>query len=155
VTKSKRKKIAIGILTLAFIGTSSIGFVVAEQSSKSVKEISPSATTILYDDQGKEIGNIHAIEDRRPVKLSQVPQNLQDAFIATEDNRFYSHMGVDPKGVFRALYANITGGTVSEGGSTITQQLAKNAYLTQEQTITRKIKEAVLALWLEHKYSKK
>ena len=151
----KNTMAAIGVLTGAFAVTSIGGFMLAENSVKGIKDISPSATTILYDDKGTEIGTIHAIEDRRPVKLSQVPQNLQNAFIATEDNRFYSHLGVDPKGIARALYANLTGGTVSEGGSTITQQLAKNAYLTQEQTFTRKIKEAVLAVWLEYKYSKK
>ena len=150
---SKTKKIIIAV-SLTFATSSIVSGMLISKAASNLKEITPTATTILYDDAGTEIGTIHAVEDRRPVKLSQIPKDLQNAFIATEDNRFYQHHGVDLKGIARALYTNITGNQVAEGGSTITQQLAKNAYLTQERTITRKIQEAMLAVFLEYKYSK-
>lgn len=89
------------------------------------------------------------------VKLADLPPYLPDAFIAVEDRRFYSHGGIDPYGILRAVMRDAAGGAMVQGGSTITQQLAKNLFLTQERTFSRKIQEAVLALWLEHKYSKK
>jgi penicillin-binding protein 1A len=88
------------------------------------------------------------------VRLADVPPYLPKAFVAIEDRRFYSHFGVDPMGIGRALLRNVTGRGGMQGGSTLTQQLAKNLFLTQERTISRKIQEAILALWLEHKYSK-
>ncbi|WP_374545921.1 PBP1A family penicillin-binding protein [Rhodoblastus sp.] len=88
------------------------------------------------------------------VPLRDLPPYLPKAFIAIEDRRFYSHWGVDPVGVVRALTKNVTGRGTVQGGSTLTQQLAKNLFLTQERTVSRKIQEAILALWLEHKYSK-
>lgn len=89
------------------------------------------------------------------VPLAELPPHLPNAFIAIEDRRFYSHYGIDPQGIARAVVANVTRRGVSQGGSTITQQLAKNLFLTQERTLWRKLQEAELALWLEHKYSKK
>lgn len=89
------------------------------------------------------------------VALGELPAYLPNAFLAIEDRRFYSHFGIDPLGVVRALTANILNRGVSQGGSTITQQLAKNLFLTQERTLWRKLQEAELALWLERKYSKK
>lgn len=91
----------------------------------------------------------------REVSLSELPPYLPQAFIAIEDRRFYTHAGIDPIGIGRALLRNImrAGGGV-QGGSTLTQQLAKNLFLTQERTASRKIQEAILALWLERNYSK-
>jgi penicillin-binding protein 1A len=88
------------------------------------------------------------------VRLADMPPYLPKAFIAIEDRRFFSHLGIDPQGMLRALLRNIAGGGMVQGGSTLTQQLAKNLFLTQERTVSRKIQEAILALWLEHKYSK-
>ena len=88
------------------------------------------------------------------VPLKELPPYLPQAFIAIEDRRFYSHHGVDPIGIVRALIANLMHRGVSQGGSTITQQLAKNLFLTQERTYQRKLEEAVLALWLERKFTK-
>jgi penicillin-binding protein 1A len=88
------------------------------------------------------------------IRLKDLPPYLPKAFVAIEDRRFYSHWGIDPLGVVRALTRNVTGRGTMQGGSTLTQQLAKNLFLTQERTISRKIQEAILALWLEHKYSK-
>ena len=88
------------------------------------------------------------------VALKELPSYLPKAFIAIEDRRFYSHYGIDPLGIARAAVANLLHRGVSQGGSTLTQQLAKNLFLTQERTMQRKLQEAELALWLEHKYSK-
>jgi penicillin-binding protein 1A len=89
------------------------------------------------------------------VPIGDLPDYVPNAFIAIEDRRFYSHRGVDPLGITRAFVANIIHRGTAQGGSTITQQLAKNLFLTQERTVTRKLQEIVLALWLEHKYSKR
>jgi penicillin-binding protein 1A len=88
------------------------------------------------------------------VALKDLPPYLPKAFIAIEDRRFYSHYGVDPLGIARAAVANVLHRGVSQGGSTLTQQLAKNLFLTQERTMQRKLQEVELALWLERKHSK-
>ena len=88
------------------------------------------------------------------VPIGALPPYLPQAFIAIEDRRFYSHFGVDPAGIARAFAANIMRRGVSQGGSTLTQQLAKNLFLTQERTMSRKLAEVELALWLERKYTK-
>src|SRR3954462_2931761 len=88
------------------------------------------------------------------VSLKDLPPHLPKAFIAIEDRRFYSHFGIDPIGILRALVTNVMHRGVSQGGSTLTQQLAKNLFLTQERTMARKLQEAELALWLERKHSK-
>ncbi|GLR98419.1 MULTISPECIES: transglycosylase domain-containing protein [Bradyrhizobium] len=88
------------------------------------------------------------------VALKDLPPYLPKAFIAIEDRRFYSHFGIDPVGILRALVTNVLHRGVSQGGSTLTQQLAKNLFLTQERTIQRKLQEAELAIWLERKHSK-
>jgi penicillin-binding protein 1A len=88
------------------------------------------------------------------VLIRDLPPYLPKAFVAIEDRRFYSHFGVDPVGIARALVTNVTSGQTMQGGSTLTQQLAKNLFLTQERTASRKIQEAILSLWLERKFSK-
>src|SRR5580692_1703347 len=88
------------------------------------------------------------------VALKDLPPYLPKAFIAIEDRRFYSHYGVDPWGIVRAAVTNVLHRGVSQGGSTLTQQLAKNLFLTQERTLQRKLQEAELAFWLERKHSK-
>ena len=90
----------------------------------------------------------------QPLTLKEMSPYLPKAVIATEDRRFYSHFGVDPIGLARALFANISAGRVVQGGSTITQQLAKNLFLTPERSLSRKIQETLLALWLEHRFTK-
>jgi penicillin-binding protein 1B len=108
--------------------------------------LEPELLTSILSDQ---------LENRRPVTLDQVPKSLQDAVVATEDVRFWHHPGVDPIGLFRALFRNIRAGGVAEGGSTLTQQLVKNYYLTNERTYKRKAIEAFMAVILDAKYSKK
>ncbi|MFE1602775.1 transglycosylase domain-containing protein [Methylobacterium sp. ID0610] len=90
----------------------------------------------------------------RTVAIRELPPYLPRAFVAIEDRRFYGHLGIDPIGIARAVAQNLTRRGVAQGGSTLTQQLAKNLFLTQERTASRKIQEAILALWLEHTYSK-
>ncbi len=89
-----------------------------------------------------------------PLALNEMPAYVPRAFVAIEDRRFYENFGIDPYGIVRAAMANILHMGVSQGGSTITQQLAKNLFLTQERTIHRKLQEVLLALWLDHKFSK-
>src|SRR3954447_21377022 len=90
----------------------------------------------------------------RTVALKELSPYLPKAFVAIEDRRFYDHFGIDPVGITRAMMRNVTRRGVAQGGSTLTQQLAKNLFLTQERTASRKIQEAILALWLERNYSK-
>jgi penicillin-binding protein 1A len=88
------------------------------------------------------------------VSADKIPKNLANAILATEDRRFYYHFGLDPIGLFRAVVVNVTQKGVVQGGSTITQQLAKNLFLSQDRTLKRKIQEALLAIWLEYKLTK-
>ncbi len=88
------------------------------------------------------------------VPLAELPRYVPEAFIAVEDRRFYSHRGIDPWGILRAGIADVFHRDAAQGGSTITQQLAKNLFLTHERTLARKLEEALLALWLEHNFSK-
>ena len=88
------------------------------------------------------------------IRLIDLPPYLPKAFVAIEDRRFYVHHGIDPAGIARALLVNLLHRGGVQGGSTLTQQLAKNVFLTQERTVSRKIQEAILAIWLEHRYNK-
>jgi penicillin-binding protein 1A len=112
----------------------------------------PPNIAILADD-GSLIAN-RGDTGGAAVHLGELPPYLPKAFVAIEDRRFYSHFGIDPIGIARAVVRDVTGRGGMEGGSTLTQQLAKNLFLTQERTLSRKIQEAILALWLERKYSK-
>lgn len=117
--------------------------------------LSPAASSQIYDCKGRLITTVHAKQNRLPVKLADTPKDLQNAFIAAEDIRFYKHHGIDPIGIARAVVSNIRHrDATGQGGSTITQQLARNAFLTQEQTLKRKLLEAVLAVEIENKYTK-
>ena len=113
----------------------------------------PDAASQFYDINGNVIYTTLSEERRVPVSIDKIPKHVQQAFIAIEDNRFYEHSGIDYRGTARALVSTLSGREV-QGGSTITQQLAKNAFLTQERSIIRKIKEAFIAKELEHKYTK-
>jgi penicillin-binding protein 1A len=110
------------------------------------------AVTFL-DRYGNEIGS-RGIRHNDSVPLNQFPDNLIKAVLATEDRRFYDHFGIDVAGIARAFVTNARAGGVVQGGSSITQQLAKNLFLSNERTLDRKIKEAFLALWLEARLTK-
>ncbi|MBU5427059.1 PBP1A family penicillin-binding protein [Tissierella pigra] len=106
-------------------------------------------TSTIYDSSGNLIEKIQAPEFRTIVKVNQMPEYLKDAFISIEDERFIKHVGVDPKGIISAVMDNLKAGSTVRGASTITQQLARNVYLTLEKSWDRKIKEAYLALQIE------
>ncbi|MDI6840643.1 MAG: PBP1A family penicillin-binding protein [bacterium] len=113
----------------------------------------PSKITRLYDRNGKVLHEFY--EQRRiPIPLEDIPKPLIDATILAEDRKFYRHWGIDLSGITRAMLANILHLRVTQGGSTITQQLARNLFLTQERSVLRKIKETLLAINIEHSYSK-
>ena len=111
------------------------------------------ANVMVVAANGTVIGN-RGETGGEAVRLFELPPYLPNAVLAIEDRRFYSHYGVDPIGLARASYVNLIAGGVRQGGSTITQQLAKNLFLKPERTIKRKVQEVLLALWLEHKFSK-
>lgn len=112
-------------------------------------------STKIYDKTGKILlYEISAGERRTVVPLSGIPQTLKDATIAIEDENFYTGSGIDWRAIVRAFIANLEHGEIVQGGSTITQQLARNAFLSLEQTLSRKIREAILAIQLNRRYSK-
>jgi len=114
----------------------------------------PSQISRIYDIEGNEIGTFKQFETSIPVKIEDIPPVLKQAVIAAEDRRFYSHGGVDLHGTMRALIADIRGRDLSQGGSTITQQLVKNTLTGNERSISRKIREAVLASQLDRQMDK-
>lgn len=120
---------------------------------EALEEYRPSITSRVYSDSGELLSEFY-VENRTPVKLEDIPKRLIQALIATEDARFYQHRGLDLRGIVRALYRNIRAGKIVEGGSTLTQQLAKVLFLTPEKSLTRKLKEMTLALRIEQRYTK-
>lgn len=114
----------------------------------------PVASTQLLDCNGVLFYSIHGSENRIPVKLTTLPANLAHAVVAIEDERFYTHSGLDFIAISRAVLSDLLSMSIAEGGSTLTQQLARNALLSHEQTVIRKLKEALLAIKIEQKYSK-
>ncbi|MEO0441207.1 MAG: transglycosylase domain-containing protein [Pseudomonadota bacterium] len=115
--------------------------------SKSLEPIAPPQITLLTSD-GQPIARNGAVVDE-PVDTETLPDHVIEAFLAIEDRRFYSHWGVDPRGLARAMWSNATGSGMKQGGSTITQQLAKLTFLTPERSLTRKAREMLIAFWLE------
>src|SRR4026208_2083160 len=122
-------------------------------SVSQLESFNASDGTKVYDDNDELIAEFH-VERRIFVPLAQIPKSLREAVLATEDSRFYSHHGVDPMGIARAVYQNFRRGRIVEGGSTITQQLATVLFLTPDKSLERTLQEAVLALELERRYSK-
>ncbi|GEL08860.1 transglycosylase domain-containing protein [Salisediminibacterium halotolerans] len=117
------------------------------------QELVMSEVTSVVDSEGEMITRMFA-ENRELVDLDDVPEHVQDAFIAVEDRRFYDHTGIDFRAIGRALYRDLLAGSMDEGGSTITQQLAKNAFLSPEKSLMRKTEEALIAINLEKRYTK-
>lgn len=118
-----------------------------------IESYTPSVPTKVYDINGKVIDILYK-ESRIPAQFDEVPQSVKDAFISIEDRRFYSHYGMDPIGILRAIAINIKYRSRRQGASTFTQQLARNAFLTHEKKISRKIKEAILTIEIEKTYTK-
>lgn len=133
----------IGYLVIIFLGN----FVIDD------KKLVFESTSRIVDEQGNEITKMYD-QNRELVSIDDIPLYVQHAFVAAEDTRFYEHHGVDFTSLFRALYKDILAGSKVEGGSTITQQLAKNIFLTNEKTWLRKTKELIIAVNLEQRYTK-
>ncbi|MEK5100142.1 transglycosylase domain-containing protein [Bacillus sp. FSL W8-0848] len=133
----------LAYITIIFLGD----YVIDE------KKLIFNASSKIVDQNGEEIASLYT-ENRRPVSIDEVPDDVKHAFIAVEDKRFYEHHGIDLKSVSRAVYRDILAGSKVEGGSTITQQLAKNIFLTNDKTFLRKTKEVIIAINLERDYSK-
>ena len=120
-----------------------------------ITDLQPTQSTKIYDKTGQILlYEIHGAENRTVVSSQDIPDYMKKAVVAVEDQGFYDHSAIDWKGTIRAVLVNLMQGKFSQGGSTITQQLAKNVFLTSEKTISRKIKELILAYWIEQHYSK-
>jgi penicillin-binding protein 1A len=154
--------IVLGLLAVVvfvlFLLSVELGYVMAEGATtlpdiNMLKDWHPNESTRIFDRNGTLIANIHGDEDRVVVPLSDISPNIMRAVMAIEDNRFYEHSGVDVRGTIRAFVANAKGSDV-QGGSTVTQQLVKNLFLTPERSITRKLAEAILAVRVEKAYPK-
>ncbi|MDP9295690.1 MAG: transglycosylase domain-containing protein, partial [Actinomycetota bacterium] len=144
------------LLVLPFLGVVGVGGTLAWMYVHLTipKAPPPVQTTYVYDAKGNQIATLHAAVNRTIIPLTDMPMSLQHAVIATEDKGFYHHPGIDPLGIIRAGWADLTHGSIQQGGSTITQQYVKNVYTGDERTIGRKIKEALLAIKLEQQYTK-
>ena len=144
------------ILTLIFVLTAAgaIGFLaVTVAGMGDIPDVQTPLTSTFYD-QNNEIVTTRFEQNRFAVPLEQVPDTLKQAFVAVEDHRFYAHHGIDLQGLMRAVVRNLRERRFAEGGSTITQQLARNLFLTHEKTFTRKIQEMLLTIQLERKFTK-
>ena len=138
------------------IGTMAGAVAAYLRSAPSLDQVTfdPKLTTYLYDVNGQVIARFYQ-ENRIPVALDDIPKHVQQAFLAAEDKDFYKHYGIDFTGIARAAIANLTrDGRKLQGGSTITQQLARNAFLSLEQTWSRKLRELLWAIQIERKYTK-
>jgi len=124
---------------------------IAAATTWAIPDRAPNIKIVSVD--GKLLAN-RGMSGGEAVGLHEMSPYIPEAVIAIEDRRFYSHFGVDPIGLSRAMVTNVLGGHFSQGGSTLTQQLAKNLFLTPDRTLERKVQEVLLALWLEHKHSK-
>ena len=115
-------------------------------------------STLITDADANLLGQLYDGQNRTSVPLGRIPKVLQDAVLAAEDRNFYGHRGVDPLGIARALWADVrhraSGSARLEGGSTITQQYVKNAFLGNERSVQRKLREAAIAMKIERKYTK-
>jgi len=156
----RRLLIGLGVLTLLGGAAGAVAalwaFTILPRSLPPVtalESFQPAQGARIYDENDELITEFH-VERRIFVPLARIPKSLRDAIIATEDHRFYSHWGIDPIGIARAIVQNYRQGRIVEGGSTITQQLTKVLFLTPDKSLERKLKEAVLALELERRYSK-
>ena len=145
-------RIIVGLLLI--LGTTFTS-AAAEEPAIAYPLLPPRYSSIkVFDIRGHFVGRILA-EKRYWVPIERIPVFLQNALVAIEDARFYEHSGIDIRGIARALVKDVMKGRLAEGGSTITQQLIKNKYLSQEKTLQRKVKEGLLAMEYERKYSKK
>ena len=144
---------ALGLIGVLLAGFAGLVIYSNLPSLDTLTDYRPKIPLRIYSDEGQLIGEFGA-ERRNVVSISEVPERLKQAILAAEDDRFYEHGGVDYLGVLRAAYSNFSAGSVRQGASTITMQVARNFFLTREKTITRKLSEALLAFKIEHSLSK-
>ena len=140
-------------VTLGAVGGAFYSVAKMLPSSSDIAEYEPTEATKIISSDGVVLAEVYE-ENRELVPITDVPKDLQNATVAIEDSRFYKHPGVDPRGIARAIYQNVRKGRRAQGGSTLTQQLARNIYLTREKKISRKLKEILLALQLERNFTK-
>ena len=149
---------ALGILATIFAGLVGGGIIEVMKKSPKVNpdnikyEMSENST--IVDKDGNEIDSIRTSENREIVDYDKIPENMKNAFVAVEDRRFYKHGGIDPMSIIGSAFQNLKSGSIVRGGSTLTQQLARNTYLSNDQTYERKIKEIFLALEIEKNLNK-
>ncbi|KKU88713.1 MAG: Penicillin-binding protein, 1A family, partial [Candidatus Wolfebacteria bacterium GW2011_GWA2_47_9b] len=159
-----KRALIIKITSIAFVLFFLIGIISVIQVARIAKSLPDpqqsgswqmTESTKLYDRTGKILlYEVNAQGKRTVIPYEQIPTYAKQATVAIEDSGFYEHSAIDIKGIFRAFFVNIIRGGISQGASTITQQLAKNAFLTPERTYTRKVKEIILAFWIERYYDK-
>ncbi len=148
------------VVTLAIFSPKIIKVIQLAQDAKelvndsSVDTFKSSGTTLIYDADGNELCSMRESKDMYYIDIGQIPDTLADAFVVMEDKDFYKHKGIDIKAIIRAVIANTKNDEIVQGASTITQQLAKNIFLSQEVTWQRKVKEIFVATYIEKKYSK-
>ena len=151
---TKRVRYLFWLLPIGLVLTSYLAILKDLPSPTRLGNYDVPIATKVYDRNGTLLYDIFADQNRTPVPLSQTPKYVQQATIAIEDKDFYKHGGISPVGgMVRAIIASVTGSKL-QGGSTITQQLVKSALLTPERTVIRKIKEIILAFWVELLYPK-
>ena len=160
MTMRKFFKILLIILLSGFLIGSVGAFFLFNSAKKDLPDIkklvesyAPLQPTAIYDINGNLIDKIY-IEDRDPIAFDKIPQDLKDAFLAVEDKRFYEHNGIDFIRLAKSMFVNVITMRKAQGGSTITQQLARNAFLTLDKRWDRKVKEAIIALEIEKLYTK-
>lgn len=152
--KPSRIVLLVLMLVVFMFGGVGLGYVVGAIKNMPAwdpSKLNASESTFIYDSQGELVSRLHYVENREEVKLSRMPDHLKNAFLATEDDKFYDHPGFRIDAIARAVVANIVGGWGSEGGSTITIQLVNHAFFDQskEKKLERKIQELVLAVQME------
>ena len=142
------------LLTLVLVGFAARTVLGPSCDLAALKPVESGRSSYVYAADGSELGVLPAARNRTPVRSSQMSPWLRKATVAIEDRRFYHHGGVDPIGILRALVTDVREGRLAQGGSTITQELVRNLYLSRERTFQRKITEACLAVKLSHRWSK-
>ncbi|WP_059102799.1 transglycosylase domain-containing protein [Shouchella shacheensis] len=143
--------VACGLLVSAFLIFAVV--ILAGHYQIDEEKLVMNNSSVLVDQEGEVITDLY-MENRQVIPISEVPEHVQNAFVAIEDSRFYEHQGIDFRAIGRALYRDILAGAKVEGGSTITQQLAKNVFLSNEKAWLRKTNEVLIAMNLERRYSK-
>src|SRR5450759_5260221 len=149
--------VVVLLLVIVVLGVTAGAIFALSRNLPSLAELEkrPNAVnTTIYDSHGQLIAELHGAENRVLVPSNKIPEVMKQATVAVEDERFYSHHGIDFRSLLRAVVENVRAGGVVQGGSTITEQYVKNAYVGNERTYTRKVREAVLAWQLEDQWSK-